>query len=141
MHNSNLTNANKDDMTYFKVQGSINRWPCVHQDYLDVQLYLGRNSWSYQNIIFNSATCSSPTWGLKYLTLWYFIFINKKTMLEIDFILTINVLNIKSRWRISTPPSIFKHFLFRSDTVIFKNEKTILLNIQVCTKLKSPNAP
>ena len=33
-------NNNKDDMTYIKEQRSINRWSCVHQVHLAVQLGL-----------------------------------------------------------------------------------------------------
>ena len=36
--------VNKDDMTYIKEQRSINRWPCVRQIYLVVQLSLRQGS-------------------------------------------------------------------------------------------------
>ena len=38
-------------MTYIKVQWSINRWPCFQKDYLVVQIGLGWNLCSFQNII------------------------------------------------------------------------------------------
>ena len=33
--------ANKDNMTYIKEQRSINKWPCVQEVYLVVQLGFG----------------------------------------------------------------------------------------------------
>ena len=43
--------ANKDDMTYIKEQMSINRWPCVHQVHLVVQLGLSHNNGPWVSLV------------------------------------------------------------------------------------------
>ena len=73
-------------MTYIKVQWSLNWWPCVHQDYLVVQLGLRWNLCSFQNIIWKNSTCRTTACGIlsndiavgahtgrTYCILWYFL--------------------------------------------------------------------
>ena len=54
-------------MTYSKVQLSINRGSCVHQDYLVVQLGLRQNLCTYQNIICNNVTYSRSAHGVGHI--------------------------------------------------------------------------
>ena len=58
VHKSNTTYSKQRRQDYIKVQWSINRFPCVHRDYLVIQLGLERKLYSSQNIICNNVTCS-----------------------------------------------------------------------------------
>ena len=65
--------ANKVDMTYIKEQRSINRWPCVYQVYLVVQLGLSHSNGPWSSPVARICTRvldSYSIWRASFLSIW-----------------------------------------------------------------------